>query len=42
MDLHSIKTKKIDEEIVEQVKKSLSEGELLPGGRFFRNGSCYL
>ncbi|GEA14164.1 MAG: hypothetical protein PWR22_968 [Moorella sp. (in: firmicutes)] len=35
MDLQPIKTKKIYEEIVEQVKKSLSEGKLMPGERFY-------
>ncbi|QGP91500.1 HTH-type transcriptional regulator LutR [Neomoorella glycerini] len=35
MELQPIKTKKIYEEIVEQVKKSLSEGKLLPGERFY-------
>ncbi|CEP69336.1 Transcription regulator HTH, GntR [Moorella glycerini] len=35
MELQPIKTKKIYEEIVEQVKKSLSEGKLMPGERFY-------
>lgn len=35
MELQPIKTKKIYEEIVEQVKKSLSEGKLMPGDRFY-------
>ncbi|WP_338818368.1 HTH-type transcriptional regulator LutR [Moorella thermoacetica] len=35
MEFKPIKTKKIYEEIVEQVKKSLSEGKLMPGERFF-------
>lgn len=35
MELQPIKTKKIYEEIVEQVKRSLSEGKLMPGERFY-------
>ncbi|WP_406677097.1 FadR/GntR family transcriptional regulator [Moorella sp. ACPs] len=35
MELQPIKTKKIYEEIVEQVKKILSEGKLMPGERFY-------
>lgn len=35
MEFQPIRTKKIYEEIVAQVKKSLSEGKLLPGERFY-------
>ncbi|NLW06979.1 MAG: FadR family transcriptional regulator [Clostridia bacterium] len=35
MELQPIRTKKIYEEIIDQVKKSLSEGKLLPGDRFY-------
>lgn len=35
MELQPIRTRKIYEEIIAQVKKSLSEGKLLPGERFY-------